>query len=417
MVYDTGRLVRREAHVGRVCSVPPKGLLTERPHNAAMQELSRTTTGASEAPAGRIVELDGLRGCACLLVVIGHYFGEVAHGARFLRLEWVGVDLFFCLSGFLIGGILLDNRESRSYWATFYIRRGFRIFPIYYLTVTLVLLALPHFAGLVEPAYSAGVYYSYAQNILMSLTGVETSTWLTPTWTLCVEEQFYLLLPLIIFLAPPRWLARILVLLIASASLFRLGLVLLLANKLAFFMLLPTEWDLLFLGVVGASVRRMPALWSRLQDNDRRGLQIITFAGLVTVLLLAIADNALGVRSFDVVGRLALGLALTGLVLLLVSGSPEGVRFRSPVLRLFGVISYGLYLIHQPVAGILHGLILGGRPDIGTVPQLAVTIGAFGLSVGLAYLSWTYFESPLVHLGHHWRYSTSRRLGGERLRA
>src|SRR5271156_6658028 len=129
-----------------------------------MHEPSRTTTDASAAPAGRIVELDGLRGCACLLVVMGHYFGEVAHGARFLRLEWIGVDLFFCLSGFLIGGILLDNRASQSYWATFYIRRGFRIFPIYYLTVTLALLALPHFMGLAEPSYPAAIYYAYAQN-------------------------------------------------------------------------------------------------------------------------------------------------------------------------------------------------------------------------------------------------------------
>jgi peptidoglycan/LPS O-acetylase OafA/YrhL len=382
-----------------------------------MHELSRTTTGASAAPVGRIVELDGLRGCACLLVVIGHYFGEVTHGARFLRLEWIGVDLFFCLSGFLIGGILLDNRASQSYWATFYIRRGFRIFPIYYPTVTLVLLALPRFAGLVDPAYPAGVYYGYAQNFVMSLTGVETSTWLMPTWTLCVEEQFYLLLPLIIYVAPPRWLARILVVLIASASLFRLGLVLLSANKLAFFMLLPTEWDLLFLGVLGAYAQRIPAVWNWLQDDDRRGLKTITFAGLVLVPLLASADNVLGTRSFDVIGRLAFGLALTGLVLLLVSGSPEGARFRSPILRLFGLISYGLYLIHQPVAGILHGLILGTLPDIGTVPQIAVTIGAFAVSVGLAYLSWTYFESPLIRLGHHWRYRASRRPAGEHLRA
>jgi peptidoglycan/LPS O-acetylase OafA/YrhL len=182
-------------------------------------------------------------------------------------------------------------------------------------------------------------------------------------------------------------------------------------------MLLPTEWDLLFLGVLGAYAQRIPALWNRLQDNDQRGLKTITFAGLMLVPSLAIVDNVLGVHSFDVIGRLALGAALTGLVLLLVSGSPEGVRFRSPALRLFGLISYGLYLIHQLVAGILHGLILGTLPDIGTLPQLAVTIGAFTVSVGLAYLSWTYFESPLVRLGHHWRYRASQRPVGEHLRA
>jgi peptidoglycan/LPS O-acetylase OafA/YrhL len=53
------------------------------------------TNATPVAAGGRIVELDGIRGCACLLVVIGHYFGEVEHGARFLGLEWLGIDLFF----------------------------------------------------------------------------------------------------------------------------------------------------------------------------------------------------------------------------------------------------------------------------------------------------------------------------------
>lgn len=358
----------------------------------------------SAAPSGRILELDGLRGCACLLVVLGHYFGEVEHGFRALRLEWIGVDVFFCLSGFLIGGILLDNRSSPSYFATFYIRRGFRIFPVYYLTVTLLLLALPHFAGLVAPAAPPGLYYGYLQNFLMSFTGVEAPQWLMPTWTLCVEEQFYLLLPLILLVTPPRWLLRVLLCLVASASLCRLALVLMSANKLALYMLPPTEWDLLFVGVLGAYARRTPALWQRLQADDRRVLKALTFAGLAAVPLLAIADNSFGVRSFDVVGRLAVAIALTGLVVLMVSGSPEGARFRAPMLCFLGRISYGLYLIHQPIAGILHGALLGDRPDIGTVPQIAVTLVALAASIAIAHLSWTCFEAPLVRLGHSWRY-------------
>src|ERR1700704_1887837 len=78
----------------------------------------------SHRPMRRMIELDGLRGLACLSVLVAHYFGEVAHGWNFLALGWAGVDLFFCLSGFLIGGILLDNRSSPSYFSSFYIRRG-----------------------------------------------------------------------------------------------------------------------------------------------------------------------------------------------------------------------------------------------------------------------------------------------------
>src|SRR5438045_1905986 len=152
------------------------------------QDKEGAVTANAAAAGGRIIELDGIRGCACLLVVVGHYFGEVAHGARFLCLEWIGVDLFFCLSGFLIGGILLDNRVSPSYFATFYTRRGFRIFPIYYVTIILVLLALPRFPGLTESNYPASMYFGYTQNFVLSFTGIEVPQWLMPTWTLCVEE-------------------------------------------------------------------------------------------------------------------------------------------------------------------------------------------------------------------------------------
>jgi peptidoglycan/LPS O-acetylase OafA/YrhL len=113
-----------------------------------------------------------------------------------------------CLSGFLIGGILLDNKASPSYFATFYIRRGFRIFPIYDLTVSLVLLALPRFSSQADLGFPPGVYLGYMQNFVMPFTGAETTRWLMPTWTLRMEEQFYLLLPIILYLIPPRLLLR-----------------------------------------------------------------------------------------------------------------------------------------------------------------------------------------------------------------
>jgi len=357
---------------------------------------------------GRILALDGLRGCACLLVVIGHYFGEVVHGTRFLAFDWLGVDLFFCLSGFLIGGILMDNRDSPSYFATFFIRRGFRIFPIYYLVVTLVLLALAQLTHPPEPSFPVGVYYGYGQNIVMALTGREMPLWLMPTWTLCVEEHFYLLLPVILYLVPRRLVLRALLLLIVSASVFRFLLIMMNANKLAFFTLLPSNWDLLFVGVLGAYAQRTPALWSRLTGHDRYGLKAVILAGLCAMALFGFSDDWLGWRSFDICGRLAVGAVFTGVVLLLASGTPGAGRFRSPLLCFFGQISYGLYLIHQPVIGILHGAIFGQRPDIATLPQAAVTVLAIVVSLALAYLSWTYFESPLIQLGHRWRYREVR---------
>jgi peptidoglycan/LPS O-acetylase OafA/YrhL len=359
----------------------------------------------------RVIELDGIRGFACLLVVMGHYFGEVEHGLRFLCLDWIGVDLFFCLSGFLIGGILLDNRESPSYFATFYTRRAFRIVPIYYLTIALVLLALPWFPQFGGAVYPPGYFFGYVQNFAMSFTGIETSKWLMPTWTLCVEEQFYLLLPVIIYVLPSRQLVRVLLGLIVSASLFRLVLVATSANNLALHMLLPAEWDLLFLGVLGAYLQRSPAALRRLNRNNRFILKGAALGGFTLLLALAIDDNAFGWSMVDIFGSLALGIGLTGFLMLVVAGSPEGQRFRSQTLRFFGRISYALYLIHQPVAGLMHGLILGNRPDIGKFTQAGVTIGALVVSIAIAHLSWVYLERPMIRFGHQWRYRESRLSG------
>src|ERR1700722_1960142 len=88
-------------------------------------------------PPGRILELDGLRGVAILVVVSGHYFAVPGTGMTsflngyWFRLGWTGVDLFFVLSGFLIGGILLEVRASPRYFKTFYIRRFFRVMQLY----------------------------------------------------------------------------------------------------------------------------------------------------------------------------------------------------------------------------------------------------------------------------------------------
>src|SRR6266853_6247934 len=99
--------------------------------------------------SGRVPELDGIRGIAIGMVIAGHFFEIVSRpGSRLayalvpLRLTWSGVDLFFVLSGFLIGGILLDARDSPTYFRTFYMRRVFRILPVYYTWILLYALTV-----------------------------------------------------------------------------------------------------------------------------------------------------------------------------------------------------------------------------------------------------------------------------------
>jgi len=360
----------------------------------------------------RMIELDGLRGLACLSVLIAHYFGEMAHGWHFLALGWAGVDLFFCLSGFLIGGILMDNRSSPSYFSTFYIRRGFRIFPIYYVTVSLALAATlwqrAGHPGWVDPALPAASYYTYSQNLLFAVLGDQATAWLLPTWTLCVEEQFYLLLPLILYVVPRGRLAAALLLLIASATLWRLMLFACGANDMALRVLLPSRWDLLFLGVLAAYLCRDRYLWNKLVAGNHRLLKWGVVLGAAVTVMVVLADRHFAIRGFDLVGPLFVGICCVSFLLLMISGSAESARFRSKTLCWFGRISYGLYLVHQPIAGLLHGFVLGARPDVATPGQILVTLGALALSVAVAALSWKFLESPLIEFGHRWRYDRVR---------
>lgn len=335
---------------------------------------------------GRIAELDGLRGLAALAVVAAHYAGEVRHGTSALAVGWLGVDLFFVLSGFLMGSIILNHHARAGFLKSFYIRRAARIIPVYFLAVGATLLAGVLTEGNIwsDHAFRAPVYLLFLTNVAMSLWG-DSGEWLKPVWTLAVEEQFYLVLPLLIIWIPRRFLVRSLLSLCALAVLFRCALYN--SERLAALTLLPSRMDLLLGGVVLAHVRQ--------HFDLSRHLQAIRIAPLVAMTLLLIVV----LISHDLFLILGPTLASAGsacFILAILLGAPEGRRYRSPVLRYFGRISYGLYLVHQPISGLLHGLLLNDAPDVGTLPQIGVSLSAFAISVGVAALSWKFLEQPIL---------------------
>ena len=159
--------------------------------------------------------LDGIRGLAIAMVLVWHYitvpFSESSSPVlRFLShvtlQSWSGVDLFFVLSGFLIGGILIDAKGSEHYFRTFYIRRAFRILPIYVVACLAYFpvsrWALSGFQGTMKPAMPWYIYATFTQNFW--LASGRWHVWRSPTWSLAIEEQFYVTLPLLIFLVPAK---------------------------------------------------------------------------------------------------------------------------------------------------------------------------------------------------------------------
>ena len=160
----------------------------------------------------RIPELDGIRGLAVILVLFFHYgnnqliFMTDPHAVvnvftKITSFFRSGVDLFFILSGFLIGAILLKNKASKSYFKTFYIRRFLRIFPLFYLLLKAIDFPDPG-NFLFKDELNIGYYFLFIQNYMMAASNTFAAQALTPNWSLAVEEQFYLFLPtLLLFYA------------------------------------------------------------------------------------------------------------------------------------------------------------------------------------------------------------------------
>lgn len=380
---------------------------------AAISNIS-VSLPAPKRSGRRIPELDGIRGLAIAMVLAFHYFAGTLPAKNFLyyallptHLMWSGVDLFFVLSGFLIGGILLDQRESQGYYSVFYLRRFHRIFPLYYLMIALFLAGrwlLPH-APIFVGRMPLWVYPLYAQNLMGDYT--KAAPWFGPTWSLAVEEQFYLLFPAIVRVFNRKALLIFLGLCVAGAPVLRTILILHGNGPEQVHALLPCRADTLALGVMAALIMRSEG--AKMWVLQKRG---VLYACL-SVLILGIAST---VKWTNYLYAGAVGYSMFAfmyfllIVLLLVTPFAAMSRFfRLRTLGWLGVVSYCVYLIHEPVrTGVLYLLGLqsfDGRVTLGTV---CASIASFAVTLGIAQISWILLERRLIERAHkRYRYSTT----------
>jgi peptidoglycan/LPS O-acetylase OafA/YrhL len=373
----------------------------------------------------RIPELDGLRGLAILMVLVRHYFYEthffgashwLSHPVELSSLTWSGVDLFFVLSGFLIGGILLDHRGSANYFKTFYARRAFRIIPVYAVVVSAYYLCLFAEEQTWIPAsrwlFGANVpWYSYAtftQNFQWAAGGAPFTNWLTATWSLAVEEQFYLILPAILWFVSGRKLLNVLGAVVVGAPFLRLLLALHFRSGLmASFCLMPCRADSLLLGVAAAVLVRNPWAWERvkLQRLWVVAAWVVLLAGLPFFVYFKQADPVLSfwmtTVGFSWMGFFYLGLLLLGLI---YSDGWLGKILRNSWLKALGTISYGVYLIHKPVLGLIFDFYRVKWPWAETTTERLLVLSALAVTFAVASFSWTFFEKPLLKIGQNMKY-------------
>jgi peptidoglycan/LPS O-acetylase OafA/YrhL len=365
----------------------------------------------------RITELDGLRGLAIFLVLLCHYIKNSVVGYGYwyswglfpLRLTWSGVDLFFVISGFLIGGILLDARESHDFYRTFYLRRFFRILPLYYFWLVLFVIGLaiapPILRGTFNTSLPPWSYPLFLQNLFMSTRQTLGPQWLFITWSLAVEEQFYLLLPCMIRRLSRERLFAVVVVAILCSPVLRV-LLAFTGNSTAQLALLPCRGDALGLGVLAALMLRQPTEWIYRYRSRLYWSLLILWLGTI---YFALAKDAVVIAALR---GSWLALFYTNILLLAVVRPTRAERlvFGNKLLIRLGTISYGVYLFHEGLRCVLHYLILHSTAEVYDWRSLGVTVLSAGVTITLAEMSWRLFERPLVHLSHQrYRYSPKLR--------
>ncbi len=358
----------------------------------------------------RIAALDGIRGLAILVVLFHHGVLFAARKAvtpgqewihRLAEECWVGVDLFFVLSGYLITRILLQARGRPGYFKNFYVRRTLRIFPLYYGFVFAFCFALPLLlpsrAYLTELWHNQIWYWLYVPTVAIFRHG----DWYVPvvdhTWSLAIEEQFYLVWPLAVALLSRRRIIGV------GLGIFVLCLALRIAmathgySNAQIRVFTPAHCDGLMLGGALAALEL-----EGLSTMSMKRLSVLAMVAGVALRIFAGTPLVGAKVAWDAIDSSAFALVFVGAVAATLAW-PSSVWTRFLSMRwlgFFGTYSYGIYLFHQPLL-VLLSPILGRRAALSTTvlgnwgANLAV-IG--GISVVLAYASFHLFEQRFLAL-------------------
>jgi peptidoglycan/LPS O-acetylase OafA/YrhL len=377
--------------------------------------------------AGRISAIDGLRGAAIIMVVLFHtqLFDQSLRALRVgllyskaVGIGWVGVDLFFVISGFLITGILIDSASSQRYYKTFFARRTIRIFPVYYSSLFLFFVVAATYLRLTnqEVALSTNIIpssqfwaWTYTLNWRIALLSFASiPVFIQHFWSLAIEEQFYILWPFIVRRFLQRGFLFVCGLLVIISLASRAALLLLHKNEAAYVATF-CRLDALAIGASIAFAKRDKQIWPLMTRHAKK-------VNVLALTLLIAMIGATGHTSFS--GRLmgSIGITLWGtffgsylIVLLRRSHGGTGivsgiVSFTgNPFFRWFGKYSYSLYIFHQPLIIMLYRLgVSSGRlaalcqsPIAGVLLMNCIVFASASL-ISLA--SWHLLEKHFLNL-------------------
>jgi len=361
--------------------------------------------------------LDGFRGIAIGLVMLHHFTILEANSAlevawsTLFGMGWIGVDFFFVLSGFLITRILLSEKGSPHFLTNFYFRRALRIIPLYYAVLFFSFVVLPEFPHAKMERFRAVEghtiwYWTFLSNFFIGSQLKWVHGIADLSWSLSIEEQFYLVWPFIVRSVGRRGLFRICVSMIIIAIATRASLHVMGAHPHFVYLFTPARFDSIAIGSLihlawgGALTRDKARVWSP---------RIFASCGFLLLLILWKGGGA-----SDGVLTQVLGFSLCGIVAgsLLVWALSSGEQSRlhkvvgSAPLRVLGKYSYGLYLVHLPLRAALRDLFLGPSslklfPGGAITGQLVFYGLALIVSLCVAWLSFHLFEKQVLRLKRH----------------
>jgi len=334
----------------------------------------------------KIPQLDAVRGVAILVVMIHNISAKYPffHSDLVFKDGWMGVDLFFVLSGFLITGILVDTRETPGYFKNFYARRCLRIWPLYYALLLFMFVAIrflnpSEYHTVLQTSSPWWAYVIYLQNFIGPIS-TQAAGPLGVTWSLAIEEQFYLFWAIVVRFCSVTLLRRVALIELCVSPALRYYLSL---HNVNLYTNIFCRLDGLMAGaalvLLVSQKDFVPSKWVR------HAWICLLFAAPLALL----ADHFR--LEWIVFSFSALASAAFIYVSLFSPHRPIRAVMTNRFLIYTGVISYGLYLLHKIPIGFVQTLHL----DRGPFSPLPIIIA---LSYLIATLSWNFYEKPFLRL-------------------
>jgi peptidoglycan/LPS O-acetylase OafA/YrhL len=396
--------------------VPQSATITRRSADATWEAEEKAPT----RPGGgwkHIDALDGLRGVAILLVLLDHAFVLISGSPHlfFRAIEkvtgngWIGVDLFFVLSGYLITSILLNTKTLPNYFRNFYFRRALRIFPAYYTCLIIALVIIPHLPsrvgsslGLLRGTTGQAWLWTYCANIKITAIKSWYFGTLDPFWSLSVEEHFYLLWPALVLMLSSRALRRVCAALIVIAPIIRAAMVFN-GNEVGAYAFTLCRMDSLAWGAL-AAVFTHDGAKGAIAFCRRKWIYPL---GLFGILALWPHAGSWQLKFDFTAGMSLLGFAFCGVVLSTVARPMRLLNNR--VLKSFGKYSYGIYVWEAKFTwGLFPALAASklGKP-IMAIPfagPIAFCLAAIPVCYAVGWLSFNLMEKHFLLLKRFFEY-------------